>query len=119
MLARRIIPCLDVRDGRVVKGIQFESLRDVGDPVEQARHYDADGADEIVFLDITASHEKRGLMRDVAERTSEVVFVPFTVGGGISTLEDIQGMLAAGAEKISLNTAAVRRRSPRRPRSRR
>ena len=108
MLARRIIPCLDVKGGRVVKGIQFESLRDVGDPVEQARHYDAEGADEIVFLDITASHEKRGLMRDVAERTSEVVFVPFTVGGGLSSLEDIQGMLAAGAEKVSLNTAAVR-----------
>ena len=108
MLARRIIPCLDVRDGRVVKGIRFESLRDLGDPAEQARAYDEQGADEIVFLDITASHEKRGLMARVAERTSEEVFVPFAVGGGLSSLDDIGAILAAGADKVSLNTAAVR-----------
>ena len=108
MLARRIIPCLDVRDGRVVKGIRFESLRDLGDPVEQARAYDEQGADEIVFLDITASHERRGLMARVAESTSEQVFVPFSVGGGLASVEEIGAILAAGADKVSLNTAAVR-----------
>jgi cyclase len=108
MLARRIIPCLDVRDGRVVKGIRFESLRDLGDPVEQANFYDAQGADEIMFLDITASHERRGLMAHVAESTSEQVFVPFSVGGGLSSVDDIGRILAAGADKVSLNTAAVR-----------
>lgn len=106
-LARRIIPCLDVRDGRVVKGVRFEGLVDAGDPVEAAARYDAEGADEIVFLDITASHEGRGLMREVAERVAETVFLPFTVGGGLRSVEDIRAILAAGADKVSLNTAAV------------
>ena len=106
-LARRIIPCLDVKDGRVVKGVRFEGLVDAGDPVEAAARYDAEGADELVFLDITASHEGRGLMRAVAERVAETVFLPFTVGGGLRTVEDIRAILAAGADKVSLNTAAV------------
>ncbi|MGQ9585334.1 MAG: imidazole glycerol phosphate synthase subunit HisF [Anaerolineae bacterium] len=108
MLAKRIIPCLDVMEGRVVKGIQFVNLRDAGDPVENAHFYDREGADELVFLDITASHEGRGIMRTVVERTAEEVFIPFTVGGGIRTVEDIAEMLRAGADKVSVNTAAVR-----------
>jgi cyclase len=108
MLAKRIIPCLDVKDGRVVKGINFVNLRDAGDPVEQAQIYDREGADELVFLDITASHEGRGLMIDIARRVAESVFIPFTVGGGISTLEDMHTIISTGADKISINTAAVR-----------
>jgi imidazole glycerol-phosphate synthase subunit HisF len=107
MLAKRIIPCLDVKDGRVVKGIHFVGLRDAGDPVECATRYDQDGADEITFLDITASHEKRATMLDVVERTADVVFTPLTVGGGIATKEHIQLLLRAGADKVSINTAAV------------
>jgi cyclase len=108
MLAKRIIPCLDVHAGRVVKGINFVDLRDAGDPVELAAFYDREGADELVFLDITASAEERQIMYDVARRTAEQVFIPFTVGGGLRTLEDIRNMLKAGADKISLNTAAVK-----------
>lgn len=108
MLAKRIIPCLDVKNGRVVKGVSFVGLRDAGDPVEQARRYDADGADEITFLDIAASHENRGTMLDVVARTAEQVFAPLTVGGGVSTTDDIQRLLRAGADKVSINTAAVR-----------
>ncbi len=108
MLAKRIIPCLDVKDGRVVKGINFVELRDAGDPVESAALYDAQGADELTFLDITASHEKRGIMIDVVLRTAEQVFIPLTVGGGIGTLEKIRALLLAGADKVSVNTAAVR-----------
>jgi cyclase len=108
MLAKRIIPCLDVKDGRVVKGINFVGLRDAGDPVECAKRYDDEGADEITFLDITASHEKRGTMLDVVARTAEVVFAPLTVGGGISSTDHIQLLLRAGADKVSINTAAVR-----------
>ena len=107
MLAKRIIPCLDVKDGRVVKGINFVNLRDAGDPVEQAQIYDREGADELVFLDITASHEGRGLMLDIARRVAESVFIPFTVGGGISSLKDIHAIISTGAEKVSINTAAV------------
>jgi cyclase len=107
MLAKRIIPCLDVKDGRVVKGVSFVNLRDAGDPVEVATAYDLERADEIVFLDITASHEKRNIMIDVVKRTSEVVFIPLTVGGGIRTLNDIEQLLKAGADKISINTSAV------------
>ena len=107
MLARRIIPCLDVKEGRVVKGVNFVRLRDAGDPVEQALVYDKEGADELVFLDITASYEKRKIMIDVVKRTAEVVFMPFTVGGGIRTLEDMYELLKAGADKVSINTAAV------------
>ncbi len=107
MLARRIIPCLDVKEGRVVKGVNFVRLRDAGDPVEQALVYDREGADELVFLDITASYEKRRIMIDVVRRTAEVVFMPFTVGGGIRTLEDMYELLKAGADKVSINTAAV------------
>ena len=107
MLAKRIIPCLDVKDGRVVKGIRFLGLRDAGDPVESARFYDEEGADELVFLDITASHEGRAIMRAVVERTAEQVFIPFTVGGGIRTVADVEEMLRAGADKVSINTAAV------------
>jgi cyclase len=99
----RIIPCLDVKDGRVVKGINFEQLRDAGDPVEQAIVYDAAGADELCFLDITASHEARGTLLDVVRRTAEVCFMPLTVGGGVRTLEDIRGLLLAGADKVSIN----------------
>jgi len=111
MLAKRIIPCLDVDAGRVVKGTQFVDLWDAGDPVALARRYDAEGADELVFLDITASSEKRGIMLDVVKRTAEQVFIPLTVGGGIRTLEDIRALLNAGADKVSLNTIAVK--SPR------
>jgi cyclase len=106
----RVIPCLDVKDGRVVKGVQFVSLRDAGDPVEQARAYDAAGADELMFLDITASHEKRGTILDVVARTAEVCFMPVSVGGGIRTVEDARRLLLAGADKISINTAAVENR---------
>ena len=107
MLAKRIIPCLDVRDGRVVKGVNFVGIRDAGDPVECARRYDADGADEITFLDITASHEGRKAMLDVVERTAEAVFAPLTVGGGVNEPEDVRRLLDAGADKVSINTAAV------------
>ncbi|MFP4002754.1 MAG: imidazole glycerol phosphate synthase subunit HisF [Alphaproteobacteria bacterium] len=108
MLKLRIIPCLDVKDGRVVKGVNFVNLRDAGDPVEQARVYDAAGADELCFLDITASHERRGILLDVVRRTAEACFMPLTVGGGVRTLEDIRALLLAGADKVSINTAAVR-----------
>ena len=108
MLARRIIPCLDVNKGRVVKGINFLNLRDAGDPVEVSRRYEAAGADELVFLDITASHEGRDIIFDVVLSTAEQVFMPLTVGGGIRTLEDIRRLLAAGADKVSINTAAVK-----------
>lgn len=106
----RVIPCLDVKDGRVVKGVQFVSLRDAGDPVEQARAYDAAGADELMFLDITASHENRGTILDVVARTAEVCFMPLSVGGGIRQVEDARRLLLAGADKISINTAAVENR---------
>lgn len=105
---RRVIPCLDVHEGRVVKGVNFVNLRDAGDPVEMAAVYDREGADEVVFLDITASHEGRPTMLDVAARTAEECFIPYTVGGGMRTAEDIRAMLSAGADKISLNSAAVR-----------
>lgn len=108
MLAKRIIPCLDVKDGRVVKGVSFVNLRDAGDPVENARFYDAQGADELIFLDITASHEKRKIILDVVERTAEDVFMPVTVGGGIKTLNDIRDLLNAGCDKVSINTTAVK-----------
>jgi len=107
MITKRIIPCLDVKDGRVVKGIQFVQLRDAGDPVELARFYDDQGADELVFLDISASSEGRNTMVEVVRRTAEEVFIPFTIGGGLRTIEDIRKMLRAGADKVSLNTAAV------------
>jgi cyclase len=107
MLAKRIIPCLDVKDGRVVKGIGFVNLRDAGDPVEIARRYDEEGADELCYLDITASHEKRNIFLDVVERTAAEVFMPLTVGGGVRTIEDIRDLLLAGADKVSINTAAV------------
>lgn len=107
MLAKRIIPCLDVKDGRVVKGTKFLELRDAGDPVEVAKIYDREGADELCFLDITASHENRGIILDVVRRTAEEVFMPLTVGGGIRNLEDIRNLLNAGADKVSINTAAV------------
>jgi cyclase len=107
MLKVRVIPCLDVKDGRVVKGVNFVALRDAGDPVEQARAYDAAGADELMFLDITASHEGRGAILDVVARTAEVCFMPLSVGGGIRTVEDARALLLAGADKISVNTAAV------------
>ncbi|MEM6603269.1 MAG: imidazole glycerol phosphate synthase subunit HisF [Pseudomonadota bacterium] len=106
-VAVRIIPCLDVKDGRVVKGVQFEGLIDAGDPVRHAEHYSAAGADELCFLDITASHEKRGTILDVVQRTAQKCFIPLTVGGGIRTLEDIGKLLKAGADKVSINTAAV------------
>lgn len=109
MLAKRIIPCLDVKDGRVVKGVRFVELRDAGDPVEQAQVYDAEGADELVFLDITASHERRDIVRDMVRRVADAVFIPFTVGGGLRSVEDIREILMAGADKISINSAAVRR----------
>ncbi len=108
MLAKRIIPCLDVDRGRVVKGTNFVNLRDAGDPVEVAKRYDEEGADELVFLDITASHEQRGILLDVVRRTAEVCFMPLTVGGGIRTLDDIRTLLNAGADKVSINSAAVR-----------
>ncbi|GAC1434041.1 MAG: imidazole glycerol phosphate synthase subunit HisF [Ktedonobacteraceae bacterium] len=107
MLTKRIIPCLDVANGRVVKGVNFVNLRDAGDPVELAKFYNAEGADEIVFLDITASYENRATMLDVVRRTAEQVFIPVTVGGGLRTIEDIRATLSAGADKTSLNTAAV------------
>jgi cyclase len=110
MLKVRVIPCLDVKDGRVVKGVQFVSLRDAGDPVEQARAYDAAGADELMFLDITASHENRGTILDVVARTADVCFMPLSVGGGIRKVEDARRLLLAGADKISINTAAVENR---------
>ncbi len=108
MLSKRIIPCLDVKDGRVVKGVQFVNLRDAGDPVAQAQIYDAEGADELVFLDITASHERRGLTVEMAQRVAEKVFIPFTVGGGIRNVDDMRAIIATGADKVSINTAAVR-----------
>lgn len=107
MLSKRIIPCLDVKDGRVVKGVNFVNLRDAGDPIEIAKKYSDAGADEICFLDITASHEERDTMIDVVERTAGEVFVPLTVGGGVRTLDDIRNLLLAGADKVSINTAAV------------
>jgi cyclase len=109
MLKVRIIPCLDVKDGRVVKGVNFVSLRDAGDPVEQAMLYDKAGADELCFLDITASHEKRPILLDVVRRTAEACFMPLTVGGGVRSIEDIRMLLLAGADKVSINTEAVRR----------
>jgi len=108
MLAKRIIPCLDVTGGRVVKGTRFVDLRDAGDPVEVAARYNEEGADELTFLDITASHEERGILIDVVRRTAEQVFMPLTVGGGVRTLEDVRALLSAGADKVSINTAAVR-----------
>lgn len=108
MLAKRIIPCLDVRDGKVVKGINFVGIKEVGDPVECAAEYDRQGADEIVFLDITATHEGRGTMLDVVSRTAKKVFVPLTVGGGIRTIDDFRDTLRAGADKVSVNSSAVR-----------
>ncbi len=108
MLAKRIIPCLDVKDGRVVKGVSFINLKDAGDPVDNALFYDEQGADELIFLDITASHEKRKIMIDVVEKTANDVFMPLTVGGGIRTLEDIRNLLNAGCDKVSINTAAVK-----------
>ncbi len=108
MLAKRIIPCLDVKDGRVVKGTQFIDLRDAGGPVENAKAYDEQGADEIAFLDITASHEDREILIDIVRKTAEAVFIPLTVGGGIKRLEDIRNLLRAGADKVSINTAAVK-----------
>ncbi|MHB9133811.1 MAG: imidazole glycerol phosphate synthase subunit HisF [Armatimonadota bacterium] len=107
MLAKRVIPCLDVKDGRVVKGTNFLNLRDAGDPVELAAFYDREGADELVFLDITASHERRATILDIAARTSEEVFIPYCVGGGIKAVEDFRDLLKAGADKIAMNTAAV------------
>lgn len=107
MLTKRIIPCLDVKAGRVVKGVSFVNLRDAGDPVEIAKAYDAQGADELTFLDITASHEERGIILDVVRRTAEQVFMPLTVGGGIRILDDIRNLLLAGADKVSINTTAV------------
>ena len=107
MLTKRIIPCLDVKDGRVVKGVNFVNLVDAGDPVEAAKAYNDAGADELVFLDITASYERRGIMADVVRRTATEVFMPLTVGGGLRTLDDIKNMLRAGADKVSLNTSAV------------
>ena len=109
MLARRIIPCLDVKDGRVVKGVRFVDLADAGDPVEAAARYDAEGADELTFLDITASHEGRPIILDVVARTAERVFMPLCVGGGIRTVDDVRSLLRAGADKVSINTAAVAR----------
>lgn len=108
LLAKRIIPCLDVRDGRVVKGVNFVDIRDAGDPVECAQRYDADGADEITFLDITASHEERGALLSIIERTADVVFAPLTVGGGVASTDDVRALLDAGADKVSVNSAVVR-----------
>jgi cyclase len=110
MLKMRVIPCLDVKDGRVVKGVNFVDLRDAGDPVEAAIAYDAAGADELCFLDITATHENRGIMLDVVRRTAEACFMPLTVGGGVRTVEDIRTLLRSGADKVSINSAAVSRR---------
>jgi imidazole glycerol-phosphate synthase subunit HisF len=111
MFKVRVIPCLDVKDGRVVKGVNFVDLRDAGDPVAAAMAYDAAGADELTFLDITASHENRGIILDVVRRTAEACFMPLTVGGGVRTIEDIRALLASGADKVSINTAAVNRRA--------
>ncbi len=108
MLVKRIIPCLDVKDGRVVKGVNFVNLRDAGDPVEVAAAYEKEGADELTFLDITASHEKRDIILDVVARTAEKVFMPLTVGGGVRTLDDIRNLLKAGADKVAINSAAVK-----------
>src|ERR1700741_2766621 len=105
MLCKRLIPCLDVKDGRVVKGVQFVDLRDAGDPVEAAKAYDAQGADELVFLDITASHEDRRIMLDVVRRTAEGIYMPLTVGGGIRSVDDVRTLLRAGADKVALDTA--------------
>ena len=110
MFKVRVIPCLDVKDGRVVKGVNFVDLRDAGDPVEAAIAYDAAGADELCFLDITATHENRGTMLDVVRRTAEACFMPLTVGGGVRTIDDIRTLLRSGADKVSINTAAVSRR---------
>src|SRR5205085_3814597 len=107
MLTRRIIPCLDVKDGRVVKGVNFVGLRDAGDPVEVAQRYDVEGADEVTFLDITASHERRKIILDVVARTAETVFMPLTVGGGVREIQDVRDLLKAGADKVWINTAAV------------
>src|SRR6267143_5790218 len=109
MLKVRIIPCLDVKDGRVVKGVQFVDLIDAGDPVEAAKAYDAAGADELCFLDIRASHENRGTLLDIVRRTAEACFMPLTVGGGVRTVEDVRKLLTCGADKVSINTAAVAR----------
>jgi cyclase len=109
MLAKRVIPCLDVKDGRVVKGVRFVDLRDAGDPVEAALAYDVQGADELVFLDITASHEERDVMLDVVRRTAEGIYMPLTVGGGVRGVDDVRALLRAGADKISLNTAVLAR----------
>jgi cyclase len=111
MFKVRVIPCLDVKDGRVVKGVNFVNLRDAGDPVEAAIAYDEAGADELTFLDITASHENRGIILDVVRRTAEACFMPLTVGGGVRTIEDIRALLSSGADKVSINTAAVARRA--------
>ncbi len=111
MFKVRVIPCLDVKDGRVVKGVNFVNLRDAGDPVAAAFAYDAAGADELTFLDITASHENRGIILDVVRRTAEACFMPLTVGGGVRTIEDIRNLLSSGADKVSINTAAVARRA--------
>jgi cyclase len=111
MIKVRLIPCLDVKDGRVVKGVKFVHLRDAGDPVAAAIAYDAAGADELAFLDITASHENRDIILDVVRRTAEACFMPLTVGGGVRTIADIRTLLASGADKVSINTAAVARRS--------
>ncbi|MGD1076416.1 MAG: HisA/HisF-related TIM barrel protein, partial [Thermodesulfovibrionales bacterium] len=108
MLAKRIIPCLDVKNGRVVKGVSFVNLRDAGDPVENAKFYDEQGADELIFLDITASHEKRKIIIEVVEKTADDVFMPLTVGGGIKSLDDIKDLLRSGCDKVSINTAAVK-----------
>lgn len=108
MLAKRVIPCLDVDKGRVVKGVKFQNLRDAGDPVEVAKSYEEQSADELVFLDITASAEERKIMIEVVQRVAETIFIPFTVGGGVSSLEDIRRLLSAGADKVSINTAAVK-----------
>lgn len=108
MLAKRIIPCLDVDQGRVVKGVNFVDLRDAGDPVEQAQTYDAEGADELVFLDITATHEEREIMHDVVRRTADQIFIPLTVGGGLRSVEDMRAMLQAGADKVAINSAAAK-----------
>jgi len=108
MLARRLIPCLDVAGGRVVKGVQFQDLRDAGDPAEQGKRYDAEGADELVFLDISASHEDRGTLLEVVSRVAERLFIPFTVGGGVRSVEDARAVLRAGADKVGVNTALVR-----------
>ena len=108
MLAKRIVPCLDIHDGRVVKGVQFVDLVDAGDPVEQARFYDASGADEVVFLDITATHEGRATLLDTIRRAADEVFIPLTVGGGVRTVEDVRQLLEAGADKVSINSAALR-----------